>query len=367
MVVSGLHAMAETVCPLSALGGEPRGGGHPLGGGASYRLYQCGDGKWLFLGTLFSHFFAHAVEALDLAERLGDPFHLYFAAVYRRICALQFGQFDVSTRCLGTMKALSERLRQPTLAWITRFHEAAEALVCGNLEDAERFGIEALQIGTDCGQPDAFPFYGAQLIVVRHEQGRLGEFVSVIDALAHDNAGNPSFLGAGAAAYFDAGDEGEALRLLDRAAVDDFASLPMDLAWLFGVVAYSEVAIELQSQSPAAVFHELLSPFHDQIPFNGLMPLEPVALYLGGLASVLGNFEQAEAYFIQASETTTRGVCTFSQTRVDLAWGRMLIARAGPGDLDRARHLLERARSVAKTHGYASVERRAIAALSNVP
>ncbi len=67
VVVSGLHAMAETGCPLSALGGEPRGGGHPLGGGASYRLYQCGDGKWLFLGTLFSHFFAHAVEALGLA------------------------------------------------------------------------------------------------------------------------------------------------------------------------------------------------------------------------------------------------------------------------------------------------------------
>jgi crotonobetainyl-CoA:carnitine CoA-transferase CaiB-like acyl-CoA transferase len=67
VVVSGLHAMAETACPLSALGGDARGGGHPLGGGASYRLYQCGDGRWLFLGTLFSHFFANALEALDLA------------------------------------------------------------------------------------------------------------------------------------------------------------------------------------------------------------------------------------------------------------------------------------------------------------
>jgi crotonobetainyl-CoA:carnitine CoA-transferase CaiB-like acyl-CoA transferase len=67
-VVSGLHAMAETACPLGALGAEPRGGGHPLGGGASYRLYQCGDGQWLFLGTLFSHFFARALEALDMLD-----------------------------------------------------------------------------------------------------------------------------------------------------------------------------------------------------------------------------------------------------------------------------------------------------------
>ena len=68
VVVSGLHAIAETACPLSSLGGEPRGQGHPLGGSASYRLYLCGDGKWLFLGTLFSHFFAHALEALDLLD-----------------------------------------------------------------------------------------------------------------------------------------------------------------------------------------------------------------------------------------------------------------------------------------------------------
>jgi crotonobetainyl-CoA:carnitine CoA-transferase CaiB-like acyl-CoA transferase len=67
VVVSGLHAMAETACPLGAMGGGDRGSGHPLGGGASYRLYQCGDGQWLFLGTLFSHFFANALEALDLS------------------------------------------------------------------------------------------------------------------------------------------------------------------------------------------------------------------------------------------------------------------------------------------------------------
>jgi tetratricopeptide (TPR) repeat protein len=310
---------------------------------------------------------ADTIEALELAESLGDPFHLYFAAVYRRICALQSGEFDVSTGCLGTMKALSERLRQPTLAWITRFHEAAEALVYGNTEDAERLGIEALQIGTDCGQPDAFPFYGAQLIIVRNEQGRLGELVSVIAALARDNAGNPAFFGAVAAAMFHAGSESEALGLLDSAAADDFASLPEDLAWLHGVLAYAEVAIELHAQKPAAVLQKLLTPFHDQIGFNGLMPMEPVALYLGGLASVLGNYEQAEASFAQASELTTRGACTFSQTRVDLAWGRMLMARAGSGDEDRARQMLERARSVAEIHGYSSVERRAISALSDMP
>ncbi len=39
--------------------------GSPIGGSLSYRLYQCGDGQWLFLGALFSHFYA-ALDALDL-------------------------------------------------------------------------------------------------------------------------------------------------------------------------------------------------------------------------------------------------------------------------------------------------------------
>jgi len=68
VVVSGLHAIAETACPISAIGAAAFPRGHPLGGSASYRLYQCGDGEWLFLGTLFSHFFARAIEALELQD-----------------------------------------------------------------------------------------------------------------------------------------------------------------------------------------------------------------------------------------------------------------------------------------------------------
>ena len=71
VTVSGLHAMAETACPISHVGYPGMGGGHPLGGSVSYRLYQCGDGEWLFLATLFSWFFERAIKALGL-ERERD-------------------------------------------------------------------------------------------------------------------------------------------------------------------------------------------------------------------------------------------------------------------------------------------------------
>jgi crotonobetainyl-CoA:carnitine CoA-transferase CaiB-like acyl-CoA transferase len=40
------------------------------GGSPNYRLYQCGDGEWLFLATLTLPFFLKALEALDLLELL---------------------------------------------------------------------------------------------------------------------------------------------------------------------------------------------------------------------------------------------------------------------------------------------------------
>jgi len=39
-------------------------GRRPLGASPSYRLYECGDGQFLFLATLFSYFFQRAVAAM---------------------------------------------------------------------------------------------------------------------------------------------------------------------------------------------------------------------------------------------------------------------------------------------------------------
>lgn len=69
VTVSGLHALSQVACPVTPAGSEGMGRGSPLGDSPNYRLYPCGDGRWLFLGTLFNHFFARAVEVLELAPR----------------------------------------------------------------------------------------------------------------------------------------------------------------------------------------------------------------------------------------------------------------------------------------------------------
>lgn len=295
-----------------------------------------------------------AIESLTLAETLADPYHLYFSAVYRRISSMAAGGNEAPSRCLELMRSLSDRLRQPILMWITTFHDAAEALAVGDHGIAEALSTKALEIGIGCGQPDALSFYGSQMVIVRHQQGRLGELLAVIQTAA-DDTGMPYYKGALAAAHLDAGERHEALSLLEGAAQDGFTSLPMGIGWIEAITAYAQVAVELRDSESAALLFDLFAPFHGQMGFNGLMPLEPVSMYLGALASVLGRHEQAEAYFIAATAFAEKTGAKFSAARTDLLWGRMLLERRARGDTDRARGLLARAHATATTHGYAKV------------
>jgi len=307
---------------------------------------------------------ADTTEALALAEALGDPEVLYHAGSNIQVNAMQAGEFELAGRCLDNLRTLSNRLRQPTLMWMTAFKDTGTAIMAGDPERAEQLATTAFEMGTETGQPDALAIYGSQLMYVRHQQGRLGELVTLIEQAVADNPGIPAFRPVLASAHLEAGNDVTALGLLESAAADGFASLPSDFLWMMGATFHAMVAVELRAIGPARKLHDLLAPYHDQVPFIGTLGFFPVALALGGLASVLGRYEDAEASFAEATELNTRGQMTYFAAYTELWWGQMLAARGASGDLDRARSHLEGARDLAATHGYTGVERRAAGELS---
>ena len=309
---------------------------------------------------------ADTTEAVALAEGLGDPEALYHAGSNNQVNAMQAGDFALAARCLENLRTLSDSLRQPTLMWMTAFKEAGDAIMAGDPMRAEELATAAFEMGTDTGQPDALAIYGSQLMYVRHQQGRLSELVSLIDQAVTENPGLPAFRPVLAAAHLEAGNDATALDLLDAGASDGFASLPLDFIWMMGVTSYALVAVELRATGPAEKLYDLLAPYHEQVPFIGTLGFFPAALALGGLASVLGRYDVAETHFTEATELTTRGAMKFFAARAQLDWGRMLTARGGPGALERGRALLEDARRAALTHGYAGLERYAVAELANL-
>ena len=65
VVVSGLHGAAQ-VLPSTRFEQENRSiWGAPLGGAPNYRLYQCADGEWFFLGALFEALYVRALMMND--------------------------------------------------------------------------------------------------------------------------------------------------------------------------------------------------------------------------------------------------------------------------------------------------------------
>jgi hypothetical protein len=88
-----------------------------------------------------------------------------------------------------------------------------------------------------------------------------------------------------------------------------------------------------------------------------------VSLFLGGLASVLGRYDEAEAYFAQSAASSERAAAKYFAARTNLLWGMMLADRQGLGDVQKARELLTKAHSSAAANGYGTVDRRAATAL----
>ena len=66
VTVSGLHGVSEVGGVVMVLDQPRLPRGAPQGASPSYRLYQCGDGEWFFMATLFMPFFRKAIDALGL-------------------------------------------------------------------------------------------------------------------------------------------------------------------------------------------------------------------------------------------------------------------------------------------------------------
>jgi DNA-binding SARP family transcriptional activator len=304
-----------------------------------------------------------AAELLSIAESLGDPDSLYWANGMAHTVGMQTGDFDRARHSLDEMRRLVEQLRQPSVRWDILFVEAADALAYGEADRAETLATQALQRGTETGQRDAISFYGTQLAVARLLQGRLGELESIVEQVVASNPSIDAVRAMLAVASLEGGNISRAADILQSASAHGFRQLSPDAAWIAGAINYARVAIELGDTDAARQLFDLLEPWCNQIPYNAVTAHEPVALFLGGLAAMLGRESASDDFFDQAASTAKRGDLKFADAQTNLFWGRSLLGRS---EHERARVLLEAAQSSAARNGYLSVETRAAESLTKL-
>jgi hypothetical protein len=163
-----------------------------------------------------------------------------------------------------------------------------------------------------------------------------------------------------AAASAEAGDLSTARALIERELAAGFDSTH-EMQWATAMTLWASVAVRLEHHDAAAALHPLLAPFESLTAFTGLTYGGPLAPYLGSLALVSGDLENARRHLERAEEISDRSDDPYSMALTRLAKGRYFLERSNrgddpAGDVERACEELLAARNVARSRGFARID-----------
>jgi tetratricopeptide (TPR) repeat protein len=310
-----------------------------------------------------------SAEALQRAQRLGDPVLLFWAADLRAAIALSAGDIPEMEQCLATAWSIAERLDQPYLSGHRASRRTQGALLAGDAGEAKARAIEALDIARRSGHPAADLNFAAQIHAVHTLLGVFPDrtVAAIEQARERMPALRVSLTAMLASEHARAGRLELAQELLDEFAASDFEPVPEPNGWLLTMIRYSDVAIACDDHHAAAALYERLVPYAGQFCTRASAPCHPpIDHYLGRLATVLGRYEQADQHFTGAAAFAVRAGAVYLAAQIDLAWGEMFLQRREAGDEQAARGRLDAARAAATAGGYADIERRATEAIRRV-
>src|SRR6185437_15248165 len=214
----------------------------------------------------------------------------------------------------------------------------------------------ALGLGQRAQSWEALAYYRMQMYALRSAQGRLEELEATIARSLEEYPGYPIFRCVLAALYGELGRELECASAFETLAADDFAALPRDEEWLYGMTLLAPVCASLGDERRAELLYGLLAPYGDR---NALsvpdVAAGSVARSLGVLAAATGRPEEAARHYEDALAMNERigALPWLARTRHD--YGRMLQAH----DADRAGALLRDAVDLYRTLGMTSWALRA--------
>jgi tetratricopeptide (TPR) repeat protein len=229
------------------------------------------------------------------------------------------------------------------------------ALATGKLADVEELIQQAFALGERARTYMAIPVERIQRYTLSEFRGSLEAMVADISDLAAAYPARPVFRCVLAHLYAATGRRAEAQRILDDFGADDFASLPFDQEWLYGMSMLAETAASLGDLASADHLYRLLEPWTAR---NISDPAEAIrgsaGRYLGLLAATAGrSAEAAEHYENALAENERMGFRPWlARTQEDFA--HMLRARGEAGDEERAEKLQAAAVATCAELGMAS-------------
>jgi tetratricopeptide (TPR) repeat protein len=234
----------------------------------------------------------------------------------------------------------------------------------GLLAEAETLADETMAIGTRGGVIEALAVYGAHLHDIRWAQGRRSEIAPLFIDAAIQNPTIAPLRTVAIGLCWEVGEFDEARRRY-QAEVDAGFAYNFTCQWFNTMEGVADAAVLVEDPVGGAVLYDILLPYAGRFGFAHGTPARPVDLWLGRLATLLGRYDRAERHFASAIEMCERARAPFYISRALLGHAELCLARAEPGDPERARRDAERAREIAREFGLGGIEARADAMLAS--
>ena len=298
-------------------------------------------------------------ELVELAQRVGDEQQLAFACAWGFSHNMELGRLEEADRLLGLLLATAESAVNPVLNWVAMSWRCGRLMLTASPAEIEAAAFEALGLGQELNQPDAFTWFGPQFVVAQLNRGRVE---ALLDLIRNETQANPGLVvwqcglsstlaqiwqaehaqGRGEPAMAD-----EARALVD-AITRNLGVIPYDYSWLLAVTLLAEAVARVGTPEQADILREVLTPYATRLPSVGSQVWPCVSLQLGGLVARLGDSEGAIHYFEQAMAVHERLGAVAWEPRTRLDWGRHLLEA---GQTEQARIQLQRAQQSAEALG----------------
>ena len=294
--------------------------------------------------------------ALDLARQLGDVSAQVVAVLARVQVSAEVADLAAIDTGMAELETVVARTGLPYHRWVLPLWRGWRHLLAGRVSDAEADINEALEVGTQIGLGIAPLSYGAQILGLYDELGRLGEIEDLIVEVGREFPTLPGWRPTLAYLYSELGRHDEAATILDVDLATEFGALPFDVTWLQANALYADAAATIGHIDGARLLYERLLPYEGRFIFFGCLDRGAVGRPLGRLATLLGRDAEAEGHLRRALELHQAMESPYWVARTQLDLAELVMTRSADAAVGTA--LVDEVRHVADHYGYRALLQR---------
>jgi DNA-binding CsgD family transcriptional regulator len=298
-------------------------------------------------------------RALRLAGEGGTSEHEAWGHIWRIDTLWELGRRPQLDGEVAVFAALVERMGEPLHRWRLRLIQAAVTRMEGRFAETAALLDEALEIGRRGGHEDVDFIDMVARSNLSVEIGGSDEFEPQVRRYA-ERAGN-IFARHWQAALIAASDRTDDLRRLWPALVEPFAGFPRNAIWITATAAVADMCCQVEDSRYAPQLYASLLPFADRqvVSIAQAGSRGPVALYLGNLAALIGEWEDAERFLEQSIASAISMGSPPYEAIARQALAAMWTRRGRPADRAAAVRQVGQAAATASELGMRPLEARA--------